>query len=521
MKCWIRQQGPKRMRETSLACAAGSFLALMILTESLHAQFPPPTQPNAQPPAQQILPLGTQGFRAILSQYGLTPLKDFQDFEAADPKHTVIIAFRGAEANTKADLLDSVPDGLKSFVDRGGAVLVATDQPTRKSRWAKSFDVEVDGKIIYAKDGASRFYKTTVCPYIQEASPGAIPDLFRHPGSPPIIFNKKGRPERPVLKNVATNRPSFLSKLNELDNVAEIAPVCRYEGEDLVGPVHFAQAKYYSETHGKILVMADHSIFINEMLLPPQGDNDNLAFTLNTLDWLVAGPDGKRTKVLFIDQTGVIETDFSLLQQLPTPVPNIEDFPDFLQFLWDNRDKASEVVAAMEDSGLFQELEQNLDEFFVEHLGLWNIVRALLVFGMIAVFAISCRRVLVSRYRFAKAAPRLSLALDRFRPRGSFLDQRLRGSLRGGQCYEAARIRARQMFAEADWTPALEGGPSPKVQINTGWWQRRGLERDLRELWKIAFGAEPVAVPAKHWDKWLSRLNEIHKLIRDSVIRVS
>src|SRR5262249_26009576 len=159
-----------------------------------------------------------------------------------------IIAFRGAEANRKADLLDSVPGSLKGFIERGGAVLVATDQPTQKSRWAKSFDVEVDGRIIVAKGGASRYYRTTECPYIQETSPGAIPDLFRQPGSLPVIF-KNGRP---VLQNVATNRPSFLSKLNDLDTVADIAPVCRYEGQDLIDPVHFAQAKYYRDTHGKI-----------------------------------------------------------------------------------------------------------------------------------------------------------------------------------------------------------------------------------------------------------------------------
>src|SRR5262249_28178020 len=149
----------------------------------------------------------------------------------------------------------------------------------------------------------------------------------------------------------------------------------------------------------------------------------------------------------------------------------------------------------------------------LEHIGLGQIVRALLVFGMIAIFAISCRRVFGSRFRFAKTAPRLSLALDRFRPRGNLLEQRLRGSLRGGRCYEAARIHSRQMFADVDWTPALDGAPAPRVVINTGWWQRHRLERDLRELWKIAFGTAPVPVPAKRWDKWLARLREIHKLI--------
>jgi hypothetical protein len=294
--------------------------------------------------------------------------------------------------------------------------------------------------------------------------------------------------------------------------------------------VQFAQAMH-NDKGGKILILADHSIFINEMLLPPKDQpTDNLEFTLNMLKWLTAGPDSKpRDHVLFIDQDGMIQSDFStLMQQMPVPFPDIHDLPSLLQaawdnrdYLWQNRDKASELVASAEDEGLFQEIEQEMDKTLLENVSFWLIIRALLIGGMVVVFVLSVRRFFGSRFRFAKAAPRLSMVLDRLRPRGSLLDQRLRGSLRGGQCYEAARIRARQMFADLEWTPAVEGGNLPRVEINAGWWQRRKIARDLRQLWLIAFGTEPVLVPAKHWDKWLARLREIHKLIRTGVIRIT
>jgi hypothetical protein len=498
-----------------------------MLVNSLAAQPPK----KASPPPAPITPLGTEVFRAILAQLGMKPLRSLEDLKT-DPKHTVLIAFRGAEARGKPEPLDNVPNGLRQFVEKGGAVLVATDERT-EGQWARAFGVEVNGAKIRATDdtGHEKCYKRNpVCPYLEEANAGQTPDLFHV--SPQMQANLPSqRRERTQLTEVATNRPSFLRPAASWTRLAKISTPCRVlvpigqkEPPPLQGPLIIAQSQYDNNSHGKILVIADHSIFINEMLLPVagQGENDNLAFTLNTLDWLIAGPDGTRNRVLFIDQTGDIKTDFtSLLQQLPPPIPSLDNLPEFLQFLWDNRDKASTVVAAMEQSGVFQEIEGHMDEFVLNHIDFWYIMRALLVLGMIAILVVSCRRMLASRFRFAKAAPRLSLALNRFRPRGSMLDQRLRGSLRGGQCYEAARIRARQLFADVEWTPALEGVPSPKVEINTGWWQRRAIRRDLLELWKIAFGAEPVLVQAKHWDKWLARLREIHKLIRDGVIRVT
>src|SRR5262249_41770424 len=115
MRCAVRSQSPKRKRGTFLAYASGSAFVLLLFASSLPAQFPPPVTPQAKPQAGPISALGTEGFRAILAQYGLKPLKSFDELNQ-DPKHTVLIAFRGSDANGNPypDLLNNNPHLLKS-----------------------------------------------------------------------------------------------------------------------------------------------------------------------------------------------------------------------------------------------------------------------------------------------------------------------------------------------------------------------------------------------------------------------
>src|SRR5262249_27892627 len=161
---------------------------------------------------------------------------------------------------------------------------------------------------IYATKQSAGYREQVSCPFLDEAKSGQVPNLFATRADLPANTRERSRPGTAKLERVATNKPSFLERSKELPTIAFIRPQCRLESEPrnnpIRGDIHFAQAKRY-ESGGKILVMADHSIFINQMLIPPERDNDNLEFTMNTLDWLVIGPDGqRRDRVLFIDQTG-------------------------------------------------------------------------------------------------------------------------------------------------------------------------------------------------------------------------
>ena len=67
--------------------------------------------------------------------------------------------------------------------------------------------------------------------------------------------------------------------------------------------------------NGRVLVLADHSIFINEMMLP--SDNGNVEFTYNCLEWLRGDPKDGRNQVLFVED-GTINSRFEVpLKEVP------------------------------------------------------------------------------------------------------------------------------------------------------------------------------------------------------------
>ena len=122
---------------------------------------------------------------------------------------------------------------------------------------------------------------------------------------------------------------------------------------------------------GRVLVLADHSIFINRMMLP--SNNKNLEFAANCLHWLRGGvstpvealraansPDalkqltGQRNKVLFWDD-GKIRTDFKVpLKAMPLK-PSLGSEPAIVAAI-------DKTIANMEDNDFFnRQLLEGMD----------------------------------------------------------------------------------------------------------------------------------------------------------------
>src|SRR5262249_13925433 len=108
----------------------------------------------------------------------------------------------------------------------------------------------------------------------------------------------------PRDSQVATNKPSYLEWKNRPFNpIATILSPAgsfnlalgtlkvNYANQLLVGA-----SREYPQTHGRLLVLADHSLFIDMMVQP---DNNNLDFAFGVVRWLME--DGKRTTVLMYD----------------------------------------------------------------------------------------------------------------------------------------------------------------------------------------------------------------------------
>lgn len=508
---------------------------------------------EAQKP-RMITGEGTEGFRALLASRGLKPIEDPAE-ALQDPKHTLVIAFRGANrfGNSYPDQIGKLGfDPKREFVDQGGALFFASDQSMGLggSGWNRSFGFQITGSILSSAEvGPDLCYKRNPqCPFVRGID-NSVPDLFQ-----PSKLGKR-RPLDEVaesLRRVATNRPSYLLPAGDkLDDLARFEQAYRVEAVPGWRPLNlgrqygarFAQARRY-EGGGRFLVLADHSVFINSMLLPSAqfardaatGDsaNDNLAFASNCLDWLVTGPEGvTRNRVLFLEDGKIwTKNDYDLALQA---VPSFKDDPlGFLKLagsmLLNNHEQVEEILSNVERDKYISDLERGdgkevkplgrqLNDWITENLfEKFEIVRAVIVLGMVVLLGYGIISLIKSRFSYSRKTPRLSLALDRVKPRAGLLEMRLRGGVGRGQYYEIARDRAREMFAALDLTPA-EGSPPPAITVNAGWRLRVVAERQFREIWTVAFGIEATPVTLRKWEQWHRQLDQIQSMIRRGQIR--
>src|SRR5262249_98829 len=104
---------------------------------------------------------------------------------------------------------------------------------------------------------------------------------------------------------------------------------------------------------GQFLLLADHSVFINEMML--QEDNGNFDLALRTLDWLRGDKTSPRTKILYWEENRVI-TDF----YVPLKAAEIPPVTPPLPKLKTRVEAVEESVGRMEESGDLDKLLGNV-----------------------------------------------------------------------------------------------------------------------------------------------------------------
>src|SRR5262249_19703226 len=200
---------------------------------------------------------GNHAFRFILAARGLTAVSDLRELN--DAAHSVVIILGDTQF-----LNDQFRVALGRFISEGGSVFVATDHPT------SLLGVTVRGTHVQAFEEAQRYKGLRDCPVIT-----AFDRRFR-------IFDN--------VEHLATNRPSFIVIQSSGYWRAATFP----RGTDAADEV-FAVA--FRGEKQKLLVLADHSVFINSMMI--QDDNHNFAFASNCVNWIT--DDGQRNRVLFLD----------------------------------------------------------------------------------------------------------------------------------------------------------------------------------------------------------------------------
>jgi hypothetical protein len=263
---------------------------------------------------------------------------------------------------------------------------------------------------------------------------------------------------------VATNNPSFLD--GNLEQTAAYLQIRLFSGG-----ARLAVAAIPAVRRGeRALVIADHSIFINEMMLQP--DIENWAFALNVVRWLAdTGGGDRRTEVLFYED-GRIQSDFNVSLDMPVtpPIPLEALVP-----------LADETVAQLEQENAFNNM-------ILEAVGgpnrMMELIAGLLTFTFL----------LFGLYRFLQAriqpnsgatAPWTD-AIDR--PPTSAIERRHEFVLAQGNLAEAARELAHQAFAAVGLAPS-HGALSPTVTVSGPWWARTSghrWRRLVQDLWALA-----------------------------------
>jgi hypothetical protein len=410
-------------------------------------------------------------FRFLLEQLQVQALGNLAD-ASQDPEHTVLIVFGPAGSPNQ------VPSDVVKFIRSGGAVLVATKQPLDEDL-EDQFGLSVRGKII--------------------SVPGDSEDAYRRNPLLPMVKAVGGSTEPwRGLQKVACNCPSYLQvRKRRLRVIAEypdnwIAIEPGASNRRFPGTLVFAVAGDWDK--GRVLIMADESVFNNEMMM--QEDNDNFALAYQSLQWLTDS--GRRNRAYFVDNRRTVNDFKGVLAELSKPPP-----PP-LEIL--NR-----MIAGMENDNFFNRFVLGPSH------DIWPIWRGVTLGLALTVMGWGLFR--LSRLRLPPADENAVTPLARA-PTAALIDQRHRTMVAAGNLYEGARDLCRQCFRSLGVTPgpSAEGGPRlpppPNVVAHGTYRENRNLHQIVARAWALAYG-DPTRVSARQFAIIVHQLDELRSAVRE------
>ncbi len=531
-------------RPNAVRALLSGLLALLLVLPGI-AQFR--QEPLADP--DQLLPYGqrTDAFRRLLFEFHFKPVKSFAELQAESNK-SVLIVLGDPSCLTQGYFQRK----LRPFIEEGGAVMVATDKATEGEageNLLESAGVIVTGETLVAQPfDPNRFYLTsTYCPFVRPITASVWLGISVNPldtladiigaGQRPALF-RNPHPDQDDL-HVATNAPSRLEVPRSrrlpagIHRLAQLPP-CR-DANRTLGGTGSNSGQYKAPLFavggvigkGRVLVLADHSIFINRMILAR--DNGNLEFAANCLHWLRGGvasiPEamkaahgprgiqelaGERDKLLFWDD-GRVRANFEVpLKSVPITPP------------WG----AEPAIVAAVDQALARAEDQNsFNRHLLEELldRNWTMTRmgryALYLLTFALLLLLGYRFVWRERYRLDLAVPRLARVVAQHEPRSSLLEQRRWAMLRAGNVWETAHQSARLCFQSAGIP--LTGMTPPRISTEGGWWRRWRVARRVGRLWELARGTTPGRIPPAALKRWLRDLDELQTALAKGTLRFS
>ena len=459
---------PTRFVATLLAAALTSLLLLAI------TPAPAPAAPAPENAAVQM-----DIFRKCLDLLHFKPLKAFADL---DPKDCVLVMLGDTSKLTDAH----VPGGLKHFLVQGGAALIASDEPMRPASHTALFDatgwwITGDKWSFSPQPDLWCYHKIDFCPI-----------LIFAPWEPRFDRDPNTQEE---IKPVATNVPSRLARFKDgraLEPFAYLPKNTEFghprPKDEAYGNPCFGVSGDVGQ--GRVIVLADHSIFINEMMKPK--DTGNAEFTYNCLKYL-SGEQGQRKRVLFVDD-GVIQQSFLSATKAPKPSPVDTALALLDKAITKAQDKLNQQQDQLNEIDQRDGFNQAFTQLQQQHPYRWRrAIVILLVVVTLGLLIYGCYRLgIIARYRTEIGVLPLGRAARQQAPRSNLLTLRQEGLLEADNVWEASRQLARDAF-EAGGVAAPLPYREPAVKVpNASWWRRSQIQRRVLELWRLAFRNRPM-----------------------------
>jgi hypothetical protein len=452
------------------SCSSPRFLAVLVRL-CVAGVFVAPGTARAQ--EASVLPpgYGTHLFRLILHDCGLTPLSRLNDLnEDAENKILVVLG--------ETEVLDHVPGGLESFVARGGALLLATDR-TAREKSLMPFGLFVSGSRPVSTRTSTSYRSSAECIRVTSESKTKVARA---------LFTRRDEEGRVVDIEVVTNRAGYLvRRSNQLPTLANFPSGTVVRDRSFgPGPWPFAAGGLFGK--GRILILADHSVFINALLW--QGDTGNRDFAYNCVHWLA---DGRPKQVLFVEE-GDIQDAFGVPLAEPPPPP----FPPVDRVVR----TVDQAIQGMEEEDRFNPMLTDL----VERIGKERLARTLLLVlaGVVALYGLS--RLSQARQRFEPGLIPPDSYPDRQTRSAPLLERRKDALAENRNYWEPARQLAQRFFESVLGTSLVasdvRAGAVPKpppVSVRGSWLERWQLRRRWHQLWRLAYDPRPTCVSPRRF----------------------
>ncbi len=479
-----------------------AFLALCLTPALVLAQRDTPMEPA---PPVEIPPGGSELLRALLDRAGVKPLSQDEIWAGGQTSDVIVIILGDPNKGDFQPL-----DYARRVLTGGGAALIATDTPLQMGDWFNwgflanivSYRVKTEDDNATHAAGAWRKFCPYVVPIEANEKNGDGP-----PANSPLAALFAG------LNRIATNNSAFLM-MNAFEGEMRY-PLARFPAKSVAFQpqtgvqramppnAFFAVGGDGTQERGwrryRFLALADHSVFINQMLIEP--GTQNLEFTYRTIDFLTGKGTDDRRRCLFVEDGEVIE-EFDGLRKAFTPPPPQLPTPNLGAIQDKLTDMGNALVSDLQQRNIFNTL---LDKLF----GLPVIVRFFLIIGVLYATWFLLRRFFAARKPTDVPSPPPVAGVPSGPP-GVFERRRKELILRNN-VYEPVRDTVREFFASIGIHGEQASKP-PKLVISDEVRKPDSLRDAVKDFWKLAFGP-PQKITLNRWaelEPYVERLRAAH-----------